>query len=152
QQYIMNVDGSDVRMVSTGEGKTTCGYFYDDDQRILFSSTHAEQSSCPEPLDPSRGYVWGLDPYDIYTARPDGSDLQRLTHNGVYTTEATLSPDGSTILFTSLKDGDLDIYAMNVDGTNERRLTNTPGYDGGAFFSPDGTKIVYRAWHSPDSA
>ncbi len=152
QQYIMNVDGSDVRMVSTGEGTTTCGYFYDNDQRILFSSTHEAERSCPAPLDPSSGYVWGLDPYDIYTAKPDGSDLQRLTHNGVYTTEATLSPDGQTILFTSLKDGDLDIYAMNTDGTNVRRLTNTEGYDGGAFFSPDGTRIVYRAYHSPDSA
>ncbi|HLV27247.1 MAG TPA: hypothetical protein VKZ41_13140 [Gemmatimonadales bacterium] len=152
QQYVMNADGSDVHMVSTGEGKTTCGYFYDNDQRILFSSTHAVERSCPAALDPSSGYVWGLDPYDIYTARPDGTDLQRLTNHGVYTTEATLSPDGETILFTSLKDGDLDIYTMNTDGSNVRRLTNSEGYDGGAFFSPDGSKIVYRAYHSTDSA
>lgn len=147
QMYVMNLDGSDVRMVSNGEGKTTCGFFYDNDQRILFSSTHAEDRACPARPDMSQGYVWGLDPYDIYTARADGSDLQRLTNYGVYTAEATLSPDGQTIVFTSLKDGDLDIYTMNVDGTNVRRLTNTPGYDGGAFFSPDGSKIVYRAWH-----
>src|SRR5690606_41707755 len=75
-----------------------------------------------------------------------------LTNHGVYTTEATLSPDGETILFTSLKDGDLDIYTMKTDGSNVRRLTNSEGYDGGAFFSPDGSKIVYRAYHSTDSA
>lgn len=148
----MNVDGSDVRRVSTGGGKTTCGYFFGDDRRIFFASTHAADTACPPRPDPSKGYVWGLDPYDIYTANPDGSDLQRLTSYGVYTAEGTLSPDGRTIVFTSLKDGDLDIYTMNVDGTNVRRLTTTPGYDGGPFFSPDGKHIVYRAWHPQDTA
>jgi Tol biopolymer transport system component len=95
--------------------------------------------------------VWGLDPFDIYTADRDGSHLQRLTNFGVYTAEGTLSPDGRTIVFTSLKDGDLDIYTMAVDGSNLRQLTHTPGYDGGPFFSPDGSKIVYRAYHPTDS-
>ncbi|HMS02667.1 MAG TPA: hypothetical protein PKE51_06820, partial [Gemmatimonadaceae bacterium] len=92
------------------------------------------------------------DPYDIYTANPDGSDLKRLTNYGVYTAEGILSPDGTKIVFTSMKDGDLDIYTMNVDGTDVKRLTNTPGYDGGPWWSPDGTKIVYRAHHPSDSA
>jgi Tol biopolymer transport system component len=152
QQYVMRVDGSDVRRVSTGSGKTTCGYFFDGDRKILFASTHAADTACPPRPDPSKGYVWRLDPFDIYTANADGSDLRRLTHYGVYTAEGTLSPDGRTIVFTSLKDGDLDIYTMRVDGSDVRRLTATPGYDGGAFFSPDGTKIVYRAWHPTDSA
>jgi Tol biopolymer transport system component len=152
QQYVMNVDGSDVRRVSTGTGKTTCGFFYAGDDRILFGSSHALQQDCPPKPDPSKGYVWRLDPFDIYTARPDGSDLRRLTNYGVYTAEAVVSPDGRRIVFTSLKDGDLDIYTMNVDGTDVRRLTTTPGYDGGPWWSPDGTKIVYRAWHPADSA
>ena len=152
QQYVMNVDGSDLQRVSTGAGKTTCGYFYDDDRRILFSSTHAADSACPPRPDPSRVYVWELDPFDIYTARPDGSDLQRLTNWNVYTAEGTVSPDGQSIVFTSTKDGDLEIYSMNVDGSNVRRLTNSPGYDGGPFYSPDGTRIVYRAYHPTDSA
>ena len=147
QQFVMNVDGSGLRRVSTGTGKTTCGYFYGNDERILFGSSHAEQRDCPAKPDPSKGYVWRLDPYDIYTARPDGSDLRRLTNYGVYTTEAVVSPDGKRLVFTSLKDGDLDIYTMNVDGSDLRKLTTTPGYDGGPWWSPDGTKIVYRAWH-----
>ena len=151
QQYIMNVDGSDVHRVSTGTGKTTCGYFFAYDKRIFFASTHAADTACPPRPDPSKGYVWGLDPFDIYTANADGSNLQRLTSYGVYTAEGTLSPDGRTIVFTSLKDGDLDLYTMDIDGTHVRRLTDTPGYDGGAFFSPDGTKIVYRANHPTDS-
>lgn len=152
QEFVMNVDGSNVRRVSTGLGKTTCGYFYDGDRRIFFGSTHAADSACPPKPDPSKGYVWGLDPYDIYVANPDGSALRRLTNYGVYTAEGTLSPDGQTIVFTSLKDGDLDIYTMRVDGTNIKRLTFQPGYDGGPFFSPDGRKIVYRAWHPTDTA
>ena len=152
QQFVMNVDGSNVRRVSTGSGKTTCGYFFAGDQKIFFASTHAVDTTCPPRPDPSKGYVWRLDPYDIYTANADGSNLTRLTNYGVYTAEGTLSPDGRTIVFTSLKDGDLDIYTMGADGSNVRRLTNTPGYDGGAFFSPDGNHIVYRAWHPRDTA
>lgn len=152
QEYVMNVDGSHVHRVSTGLGKTTCGYFYDGDAKIFFGSTHAADSACPPKPDPSKGYVWGLDPYDIYTANPDGSGLKQLTHYGVYTAEGTLSPDGQTIVFTSLKDGDLDIYTMRVDGTNVKRLTTAPGYDGGPFWSHDGKRIVYRAWHPTDTA
>jgi Tol biopolymer transport system component len=147
QQYVMRADGSNVRKISTG-GKTTCGFFYDGDRRLFFASTHAADTACPPRPDPSAGYVWPLDRFDIFTARPDGSDLRRLTNYGTYTAEGVLSPDGKTIVFTSLKDGDLDIYTMNVDGTNVRQLTHTHGYDGGPWWSPDGKKIVYRAHHT----
>jgi len=147
QQFVMRADGSDVRKISVG-GKTTCGFFYDRDQRIFFGSTHAADTACPPRPDPSAGYVWPLDRYDIYTVGADGSDLRRLTNFGVYTAEGVLSPDGTSIVFTSLKDGDLDIYTMNVDGTNVRQLTHTHGYDGGPWWSPDGTRIVYRAHHT----
>ncbi len=152
QEFVMNVDGTGVHRVSNGTGKTTCGFFYANDQRILFGSSHAMQQDCPPKPDPSKGYVWRLDPYDIYTAKPDGSELHRLTSYGVYTAEAVVSPDGKKIVFTSLKDGDLDIYTMNVDGTDVRRLTTTPGYDGGPWWSPDGKQIAYRAWHPTDTA
>ncbi|MGH7604432.1 MAG: TolB family protein [Gemmatimonadaceae bacterium] len=150
QQYIMNVDGSGVRRVSNGLGKTTCGYFMDGDRRIFYASSDALEKSCPPKPDPSKGYVWRLDPFDIYTARPDGSDRRRLTHFGVYTAEGVMSSDGKKIVFTSLKDGDLDIYVMDADGTHVKRLTYQPGYDGGAWWSPNGEQIVYRAYHPND--
>jgi TolB protein len=152
QQYVMRIDGTGLTRVSNGKGKTTCGWFLPDGQRLFFASSHAHDSTCPPRPDPSKGYVWGLDRFDIYTAGRDGSGLRRLTNYDVYTAEGVLSPDGRRIVFTSLKDGDLDIYTMNVDGTDVRRLTTAPGYDGGPWWSPDGTKIVYRAWHPPDSA
>ncbi|MBR9989930.1 MAG: PD40 domain-containing protein [Gemmatimonadetes bacterium] len=147
QIYTMNSDGTDVRMVSTGKGATTCAFFFPSGDRIVYSSTHEHSPECPPRPDYSQGYVWSLHPYDIYTARPDGSDLRKIGSTEHYDAEATISPDGSRIVFTSTRDGDLEIYTMNPDGTDIRRLTNEPGYDGGAFFSPDGTKIVYRARH-----
>jgi len=147
QQFIMNADGSHKRMVSTGRGKTTCGYFYERDRRIFYASTHDASPECPPPPDYSQGYVWRLDDFDIYTSRTDGSDLRRLTDAPGYDAEATLSPDGSRIVFTSVRDGDLDIHTMNVDGSDVRRLTTELGYDGGPFYSHDGRHIVYRAFH-----
>jgi Tol biopolymer transport system component len=152
QIYTMDLDGSNVRRVSNGEGRTTCGFFYPTGDKILYSSTQLEGAACPTPPDRSQGYAWGLFDYSIFTADADGSNIRRLTDAPGYNAEATISPDGSTIVFTSTRDGDLEIYAMDADGSNVRRLTHSPGYDGGPFFSPDGTKIVYRAHHPTDPA
>ncbi len=150
QQYVMRADGSDLKQISDGRGKTTCGWFLPGSDRVLFASSTAHDATCPAKPDPSKGYVWPLDKYDLYTVARDGSDLKRLTNYDVYTAEAVISPDGKKIVFTSLKDGDLDIYTMNIDGSDVRRLTTTPGYDGGPWWSPDGKKIVYRAHHPKD--
>ncbi|HTR02731.1 MAG TPA: hypothetical protein VMN82_06000 [Thermoanaerobaculia bacterium] len=147
QIFTMNADGSDKKRVSNGDGKTTCAYFFPSGDRILYASTFGAGAACPPRPDRSRGYVWALDDYDIYSARPDGSDIRKLFSSPDYDAEATVSPDGKSIVFTSARDGDLEIYTMNADGSNVRRLTHTPGYDGGPFFSEDGKKIVYRADH-----
>jgi Tol biopolymer transport system component len=146
----MRTDGTEFSRISTGGGKTTCGWFLPGGKTLFFGSSHAAGEACPPRPDPSKGYVWGLDPFDLYMVGRDGKNLRRLTNYGVYTAEGVLSPDGKRIVFTSLKDGDLDIYTMNVDGTDVRRLTNLPGYDGGAWWSPDGKQIVYRAYHPTD--
>ncbi len=152
RQFVMRPDGTGMRQVSPAGGKTTCGWFLPGGNRLFFGSTHAVSAACPPRPDPSKGYVWGLDPFDIYTVATDGTDLRRVTNYGVYTAEGVLSPDGKRIVFTSLKDGDLEIYTMNVDGSDVRRLTYTTGYDGGPWWSPDGTKIVYRSYHPTDPA
>jgi Tol biopolymer transport system component len=152
QMYTMNVDGSDVRLVSTGTGRTTCGYFFPDNKHILFSSTHLAAKECPPRPDFSKGYVWAIYPsFDIFTARPDGSDLKQLTNINGYDAETTISRSGK-LVFTSMRDGDLDIYTMDADGRNVKRLTNELGYDGGPFWSYDGKQIVYRAYHPQTEA
>jgi Tol biopolymer transport system component len=143
--YVMGADGSAPRQVSSGVGRVTCGYFLPGDERILYASTHASQRECPPRPDFSKGYVWPLYDYQLYTARADGSDLRPLAPApGAYSAEATVSRDG-WIVFTSTRDGDLELYKMRVDGSGLVRLTSTPGYDGGAFFSADGKRIVFRA-------
>ncbi len=147
QIYRMSVHDPAARsLVSTGRGRTTCGYFTADGERIVFSSTHAADAACPTPPDRSQGYVWPIyDAYQIYSARPDGSELMALTDTQAYDAEATICARDGSIVFTSTRDGDLDLYRMDADGSNVVRLTDTPGYDGGAFFSSDCSKIVWRA-------
>ncbi|MCX7974411.1 MAG: hypothetical protein N3B16_07915 [Candidatus Aminicenantes bacterium] len=147
QIFIMNIDGTEVRLVSTGKGRTTCSYFLPGDNEIIYSSTHHLSNECPAPPDFKQGYVWGLFDYDVFRAKVDGSNLRNITNSPGYDAEATVSPLGDSIVFTSMRDGDLEIYTMDLDGKNVKRLTFERGYDGGAFFSFDGKKICYRAWH-----
>lgn len=151
QIFTMSIDGSNSKLVSTGEGRTTCGYFFPDG-RIVYASTHDDDSDCPPTPDRSKGYLWGVfNAYDIYVANADGSDPKVLAASDGYDAEATISPDGKQVVFTSSRDGDLELYVMNADGSNVRRLTFDKGYDGGAFFSPDGRSIIYRAHHPVDA-
>ncbi len=147
QIYMMKVDGTGMRMISNGDGRTTCSYFFPDASRVLYSSTHLGAKACPPRPDFSKGYVWAVYPeFDIFTSRADGTDLKRLTTTPGYDAETTISRNGK-LVFTSMRDGDLDIYTMDANGKNVRRLTNELGYDGGPFWSYDGKQIVYRAHH-----
>ena len=148
QIYSMNVDGSNLKMISNGEGRTTCSYFFPGAKQVLYSSTHLADKQCPPKPDFSKGYVWAVYPgFDVFTAKPDGSDIKQLTNTPGYDAETTITRDGKKLVFTSMRDGDLDIYTMDADGKNVRRLTSELGYDGGPFWSYDGKQIVYRAHH-----
>jgi Tol biopolymer transport system component len=152
QIFIFDLKSGETRLASAARGKNTCSYFLPGDREILLSSTHHRGPECPPPPDYSRGYVWPLEDYDIFVfpATPGGAAVatRRLTNTPGYDAEATVSPDGKRIIWTSVRDGDLDLYSMNVDGTDVRRITSAVGYDGGAFYSPDSKRIVYRS-HAP---
>ncbi|MFN1834729.1 TolB family protein [Balneola sp. MJW-20] len=135
-------------MISTGNGRTTCSYFLPGDETFVYSSTHEGSLECPE--EPTRGaggaYAWPVyDTYDIYKADLNGQIIDTLTNTPGYDAEPTVSPDGSKIVFTSTRTGDLELFIMDTDGSNVRQITDELGYDGGAFFSPDGQKLVFRA-------
>ena len=148
QIYSMNIDGSNVKMISNGDGRTTCSYIFPGGKRVLYSSTHLADKQCPPKPDFSQGYVWAVYPgFDIFTAKPDGTDIKQLTTTPGYDAETTITLDGKKLVFTSMRSGDLDIYSMDANGKNVRRLTNELGYDGGPFWSYDGKQIVYRAFH-----
>lgn len=148
QIFIMNADGSDQRLVSTGKGRTTCAYFLKDNKHIVYASTHEASPDCPPPPDRSKGYLWGVfGGYDIFLATDDGKIVKKLTDAPGYDAEATVNWKTNRIIYTSMASGDLDMWSMKPDGTGKKRLTMLPGYDGGAFFSRDGKNIIWRANH-----
>ena len=148
QIFIMNADGSDQHLVSTGKGRTTCAYFLKDNKHIVYASTHEASPACPPPADRSKGYVWAVyDTYDIYLATDDGKIEKKLAAAPGYDAEATVNWKTGKIVYTSMQSGDLDLWTMNTDGTGKKQITKTEGYDGGAVFSRDGKKIVWRANH-----
>jgi len=137
-----------LRQVSPGGGACTCGFFRPDGSGIIYASSYLNPDM-PNPNFYRRSgstYTWDMPGgMDIIAAAPDGSNPRQLTTEKGYDAEASYSPDGRQIVFTSDRDGDPDLYIMNADGSGVRRLTNHPGYDGGPFFSPDGTRVIFRA-------
>ena len=135
------------KKISDGRGRTTCSYFLKNNNKIIFASTHHLMNDCP-PLPEARAdhrYLWSLYPFDIFIADTLGKISKQLTNSPGYDAEATISPDGKKIVYTSDKSGDLELYVMDIDGQNEKQITNGLGYDGGAFFSPDSKGLVFRA-------
>jgi Tol biopolymer transport system component len=140
------VERPQLQLLSSGEGATTCAHFFPGGDELLYASTHLGGAACPPKPDMSKGYVWALyDTYDIFKVKADGTGLTRLTDTPGYDAEGTVCGKDGSILFTSVRDGDLELYRMDKDGGNVKRLTSEPGYDGGAFFNEDCTKIVWRA-------
>ncbi len=139
--------------LSNGHGVCTCSYFMPGDKEVLFASTQAEMPDCPPPVDRSDGYVWPIHPeYDIYI-RDLATGVERpLIQSPGYDAEATISPKGDRIVFTSERSGDLELWTCKLDGSDLHQVTNEVGYDGGAFFSHDGKKLVFRATRFTDDA
>jgi Tol biopolymer transport system component len=132
--------------ISNGQGKCTCAYALGDG-RVIYSSTHLSGPTPPARPDRAKGYVWPFfREFELFLREPDGT-LKRLTDNDGYDAEATVSPDGKTIVFTSHRDGAMGLWTTGLDGSNLRRVTKRRGYAGGAFFSPDGQWLVYRAFY-----
>ncbi len=135
-------------LISTGKGRTTCSFFLKDGQHILYASTHLQADTCPPAPAPraDRKYLWAVyESFDIFIADLKGKITKQLTNSPGYDAEATVSPDGKTIVFTSTRSGDLELWTMDLDGKNLYQVTHELGYDGGAFFSPDGTRLIFRA-------
>jgi TolB protein len=140
-------DGHKPKMISTGQGRTTCSFYLKGNKKILYASTHLGGAECP--VEPSRSagkYLWPVyDTYDIFVSDLNGKIIEQLTKEKGYDAEGTVSPKGDKMVFTSTRNGDLDLYVMDIKTRKVTQVTNELGYDGGAFFSPNGKKLVFRA-------
>ncbi len=159
QMYVMHLESGRFWRVSPGSGRTTCGYFHPNGQKIIFASGHTNPQYLQEANEERgkreeekqsgkrRRYQWDFDPHiKIYESDLHGGELKLLTDAPGYNAEGAYSPDGKQIVFCSNRDGNLELYIMDSDGRNVRKLTNAPGcYNGGPFFSPDGKRVIFRA-------
>jgi Tol biopolymer transport system component len=172
QIYVLDFASGQTKRISPGTGKTTCAFFRPGTDEIEFASTHADPKSKElqeaelafRASGQQRRYSWDYDPeMDIYAYSEKTGGMKRLTDVRGYDAEGSYSPDGSRIVFASMRDAynrTLDaaeqkrltedpsyfaeIYVMRADGSDQRRLTHVKGYDGGPFFTPDGRHIVWR--------
>ncbi len=147
--FVLGPEGP-ARQASNGRGVTTCSYFLPGGKRLLFASTQAAMEDCPPPVDPAEfqrlGYFWRVFPeHDLWVADLARGILTRLTDSPGYDAEATVSPLGDRIVFTSARSGDLELWTCDLAGGDLRQVTHSPGYDGGAFFSHDGKQLVFRS-------
>lgn len=153
QIYIMDPEtvgtggSSDYQLASTGLGRTTCSFFMPGNEKVIYGSTHESSRECPPPVMFGQGrYVWPIyEAYDIYMANTDGSEVELFIGGSGYDAEATVSPDGKYIVFTSTRSGDLELWRYDMKSGDLLQLTDDLGYDGGAFFSRDSQQIVWRA-------
>lgn len=153
QIYVLDLATGEQRLVSTGKGRTTCSYFLLGDKQIVYGSTHHHGDAPPVVKMTGRGYQWAVhQEYDLFVVDATGGEPRQLTSTPGYDAEATVCPVTGTIVFTSVRDGDLELYTVEPDGSDVRRITNRRGYDGGAFFSRDGKKLVLRSAFPKDDA
>jgi TolB protein len=153
QIIMMNLDGSDKKLISTGKGRCTCSYFTPNQEWVYFSSTHEKNEGAQLPVDMSKGYVWMVNPqFSLYRRNVKTNALEPVLQRDGYVAETTIDPNGRYMTFTGAFEGDLDIYRADLDGKNIRKLTTEFGYDGGPFVSWDGKWIVYRRSTLADDA
>jgi Tol biopolymer transport system component len=179
QIYLLDRETGDVERVSPGHGKTTCAWIHPDGDRVLFASTQFDpqaQSKQTSELEfrasgQQRRYAWDYDPqFELVEWNRKTGAYKKLTEAMGYDAEASYSPDGKLIAFSSNREAfskplterqktlfendpavALDLYVMNSDGSDVRRVTDVYGYDGGPFFSPDGKRLCWRRF-SEDGA
>ena len=137
QIYVASLDNFNPVRISNGTGRTTCAYFLPGDTLVLYASTHMADTSCPPDPPRKKGdpYIWNIyNGFDIFISDLQGNIVRQLTSTPGYDAEATVSPKGDKIVFTSVHSGDLELYTINIDCTGLKQITHDHGYEGGSFF------------------
>lgn len=151
QVYVMALGSGDTTRVSKGEGRATGGSFaFPQGERILYASTSGGEAATAAKR--SQESLLPLEDTALFTSKLDGTERRLLLGGKAYDADAAVASDGSRLVFTSTRDGDLELYTARLDGSDVRRITFAPGYDGGATFSPDVTKLTWQAGRPVDKS
>src|SRR5687767_289710 len=133
QIYLMNLASGDVSRVSPGVGKTTCSFINPETGDILFASTHHDPRSKAlqdEELTfrasgQERRYSWDYDPeMELYVRSRQSGSLRRLTNQRGYDAEASYSPDGQWIAFSSTRQA----YDHQLTAAERKQLETDPSF------------------------
>jgi len=140
--YTMDLNGKNLRQVTTSYAFEDWGSWSPDTFKILFMSNRIPDTSFTAR-------------FQIYVMNSDGSNVSQLTFPNpardstghVKDTTSNYhpawSPDGTKIAFGSTRDTNPQIYVMDPNGSNVVRLTHNSAADGQPAWSPDGTKIAF---------
>ena len=112
--WVVDADGTHMRDLTPKPSLDDSPAWSPDGRHILFGSDRASHS-------PFGG--------DLFSMRPDGTNVRRLTREG-HNYAPAWSPDGRWIAFNSQRDGNSEVYVMRPDGTGQRRLTDHLEADG----------------------
>jgi TolB protein len=107
QIYRMNMDGTDVQMLTTGEGQASNPGWHPDGQHIAFAWT--------------RGYAPGN--WNIFVMDVGTRSYVQLTYGAGRNENPGWAPDGRHIVFSSNRSGSEQIWTMLADGTQLQQLT-----------------------------
>ena len=150
--YEMDLTGRSEKRLTHNDGVDSCPYYHPSGNWFLYSSSTDEDKENLDSLADStqnKGEMThsiSIPPkMEIYISARSGASRHRLTKVSGYDSEASYSPDGSNIIFTSNRSGNNELYSYTVRTGHLQRLTFTPEHEGGAFYSPNGTKLVWRA-------
>src|SRR5205807_9726221 len=112
--------------------------------RIMFNSSR----TTPDP-----SVDWSKQWHELFSMKPDGTDVKQHTHFRTVCTFGSFSPDMTKITYRKVVDGpsfqwDLtaagrnsEVFVADVDGSNEVNLSNSAAFDGWPTWSLDGKMI-----------
>jgi Tol biopolymer transport system component len=146
----MDVDGKNLKQITTGLGYDGGAFFSPDGKKIVFRAsrpTTAEEISEYKELL-SQGLVAPTN-MEIYTCNVDGSDLTQITKLGKANWAPFYHPSGKKIIFSSnhhsQRGYDFQLYMINIDGTGIEAITNKSIFNAFPMFSFDGKKLIFSS-------